>query len=177
VKPYAGLHATTYLLHEPPVKNAKSAKVEHILRTNCEDVFKNGTQKNAQNVANHDAFMNGGGRYAKGRLGRRAGEIYALLLSEALTFEDLRERTGIPTRTLRRVLGKLQNIIDYKTGEVIDLVTRGGDGSYCGNLVDLDVIAAIVRTYGATGKRRKEYNDDRRDRARAWELDTLTKKP
>lgn len=173
VKPYAGLHATTYLLHEPPVK---SAKVEHTLRTNCEDVFKNGTQKNAQ-IANHDAFMNGGGRYAKGRLGRRAGEVYALLLSEALTFEDLQERIGIPTRTLRRILGKLQNIADYKTGEVIDLVTRGGDGSYYGNLVDLDVIAAIVRTYGATGKRRKEYAEDRRDRARAWELDTLIKKP
>jgi hypothetical protein len=171
VKPYAGLHATTYLLHEPPVK---SAIFEHTLRTAREDVFKNGTQKNAR-IATHDAFMNGGGRYAKGRLGRRAGEVYALLLSEALTFEDLQERTGIPTRTLRRVLSKLQNIIDYKTGEVIDLVTRGRDGSYYGNLVDLDVIAAIVRTYGATGKRSKEYADDRRARARAWELDTLTK--
>jgi hypothetical protein len=183
VRPYAGLRATTYHLHEPPVKeeeeveffNTESAKVVHTLRTTCEDVYENGTQKNAQ-IANHDAFMNGGGRYAKGRLGRRAGEVYALLMSEALTFEDLQKRTGIPTRTLRRVLSKLQNITDYKTGEVIDLVTRGGDGAYCSNLVDLDVIAAIVRTYGATGKRRKEYNDDRRDRARAWELDTLKKR-
>jgi hypothetical protein len=176
VKPSAGIHATTYLLHEPPVKTAESAKVVHILRTNCEDVYKNGTAKN-DTIATHDAFMGGGGRYAKGRLGRRAGEVYALLMSEALTFKELQERTKMPTRTLRRVLKKLQSITDYKTGEIMPLVTLGGDGAYYGNLVDLDVIAAIVRTYGATDKRRKEYAEDRRNRAREFELEMLTKKP
>jgi len=170
----AGIRASEYKLLEPPVKSAESAKVIHIQRTNCEDVYKNGTAK-IDTIATHDAFMGGGGRYAKGRLGRRAGEVYALLMSEALTFKELQARTKTATRTLRRVLKKLQSITDYKTGEIMPLVTLGGDGAYYGNLVDLDVIAAIVRTYGATGKRRKEYAEDRRNHSRAWELDTLKK--
>lgn len=167
VEPFAGIRATTYKLLEPPV----SAKNGHTLRTVCEDVSENGTPKKDA-IATHDAFMNG-----KGRLGRRAGEIYALLMSEALTFKELQERTKTPTRTLRRILGKLRNVKDRKTGEFIEMVTLGGDGAYYSNLVDLDLIAAIHGTYGATGKRREEYEKDRRDRARAWELDTLTKNP
>lgn len=167
VEPFAGIRATTYKLLEPPV----SAKNGHTLRTNCEDVSENGTPKKDA-IATHDAFMNG-----KGRLGRRAGEVYALLMSEALTFKELQERTKIPTRTLRRILRKLRNVKDRKTGEFIEMVTLGGDGAYYSNLVDLDLISAIYGTYGATGKRREEYEKDRRERARAWELDTLTKKP
>lgn len=169
VEPYAGIRATTYKLFEPPV----SAKNKHTLRTVCEDVFANGTPKNEtpEGIATHDAFMNG-----KGRLGRRAGEVYALLMSEALTFKELQDRTKTPTRTLRRILGKLRNVKDRKTGEVIEMVTMGGDGAYFGNLVDLDLISAIYGTYGATGKRREEYEKDRRERARAWELDTLKKR-
>lgn len=179
VEPFAGMRATTYKLLEPPVKSAESAKDEHTLRTKREDVFLNGTPPSDtyKAIATHDAFMDGGGRYAKGRLGRRAGEVYALLMSEALTFKELQERTKIPTRTLRRILGKLRNVKDRKTGEFIEMVTLGGDGAYFSNLVDLDVISAIYGTYGATGKRREEYEKDRRERARAWELDTLTKNP
>lgn len=169
IEPYAGMRATTYKLFEPPV----SAKQEHTLRTLCGDVFSNGTpEKDTRaNIATHDAFLNG-----KGRLGLRAGEIYALLMSEALTFKELQERTKTPTRTLRRILGKLRNVKDRKTGEIIEMVTLGGDGAYYSNLVDLDLVSAIYGTYGATGKRREEYEKDRRNRARAWELDTLTKK-
>lgn len=169
IEPFAGMRATTFKLFEPPV----SAKREHTLRTLCEDVFSNGTPQNTTNkaIATHDAFLNG-----KGRLGLRAGEVYALLMSEALTFKELQERTGTPTRTLRRILGKLRSIKDRMTGEFIEMVTLGGDGVYRSNLVDLALVAAIVGTYGATGKRRDEYAKDRRDRARMWELDTLTNK-
>lgn len=111
----------------------------------------------------------------KGRLGRRAGEVYALLLSELLTFAGIQERTSTPTTTLRRILGKLRNVKDRKTGEIIEMVSLGGDGAYCGNIVDLDLVSAIYGTYGATGKRRDEYDTDRRDRARSWELETLKK--
>ncbi len=175
VESAAGMRATTYLLHEPPIKTDESAIFVHTHTPPCKDVYKNGTAK-TDTIATHDAFMNGGGRYAKGRLGRRAGEVYALLMSEALTFKELQARTKIPTRTLRRVLKKLQSITDYKTGEIMPLVTLGGDGAYFGNPVDLDVIAKIVRTDGATGKRRKEYDEDRRNRLRAWELDMLKNK-
>jgi hypothetical protein len=168
VEPFAGLRATTYKLLEPP----QSATLEHILSKECVDVFENGTPKNGtkEAITTHDAFMNG-----KGRLGRRAGEVYALLLSELLTFAEIQERTGTPTRTLRRILGKLRNVKDRKTGEIIEMVSLGGDGAYCGNIVDLDLVSAIYGTYGATGKRRDEYAKDRRDRARTWELETLTK--
>jgi hypothetical protein len=169
IEPFAGIRATTYKLLQPPV----SAKQEHILRTVCEDVFLFGTPSSDtyKAISTHDAFMNG-----KGRLGRRAGEIYAVLMSEALTFKELQARTKTPTRTLRRILSKLRTIKDRATGEVIEMVTLDNDGVYRGNLVDLVVVAAIYGTYGATGKRRDEYEKDRRDRARAWELDTLKKR-
>jgi hypothetical protein len=148
-----GMSATEYRL--------ESAKIVHSLRTQCEGVYENGTFK----IALDDAFMNG-----KGRLGRRAGEIYALLMSEALTFKEIQARTDTPIRTLRRILGKLRSIKDRKTGEVIEMVSLGGDGAYYGNLVDLGLVSAIMGTYGATGKRRDEYERDRRDHARALEV-------
>ena len=165
VEPFSGIRATTYRLLEPPV----CAKNEHTLLRTCEDVFANGTPPK-DTIATHDAFMDG-----KNRLGRRAGEVYRLLLSEALTFKELQERTKIKTRTLRRVLGKLRSVKDRKTGEVIEMVTRCEDDTYVSNLVDLDLVSAIMGTYGATGKRREGYEHDRRERSRAWELETLNK--
>ena len=111
----------------------------------------------------------------KSRLGRRAGEIYEVLMAEAMTFKELQARTQTPTRTLRRILGKLRNVKDRKTGEFLPLVSIGGDGLYYGNLVDLDLISAIYGTYGAREKRREEYERERRERLRTWELDTLKK--
>lgn len=173
VKSSVGVYSNVYKLSKPPVCQKRT----HPLFT-CEDVLLNGTPSNGTKeprISQNDAFMNGGGRSAKGRLGRRAGEVYELLMSEAMTFEGLRKRTGIKTRTLRRVLSKLRKVVNYRTGEVIEMVTLGVDGGYYANLVDLDVIAALMNSYGATGKRQRDYTDDRRLRARRWELDTLKK--
>ncbi len=167
VEPSAGTRATTYKLHELPV----SAKNEHILSKSCEDVFANDPPK-GKRIATHDAFMNG-----NHRLGQRAGEVYELLLSEALTFKELQERTNTPIRTLRRVLEKLHCVKDRKTGEILEMVTRGRNGAYSANLVDLDLVSAIYGTYGATGKRRDEYEKERCERSRAWELETMKRNP
>jgi len=167
VEPYAGLRATTWQLFEPPVCQKRTHP-----KNVCEDVFANGTPQNKQpeRIATHNAFMNG-----KSRLGRRAGEIYEVLMAEAMTFKELQARTQTPTRTLRRILGKLRDVKDRKTGEFLPLVSIGGDGLYFGNLVDLDLISAIYGTYGAREKRREEYERERRERLRTWELDTLKK--
>ena len=165
VEPFSGIRATTYRLLEPPafVKN------EHTLLRTCEDVFANDKKKSGA-IATHDAFMNG-----KNRLGLRAGEVYELLLSEALTFKELQERTGINICSLYRLIRKLRSVKDRKTGEVIEMVTRREDDTYISNLIDLDLVSAIMGTYGATGKRREEYEHDRRERSRAWELEMLNK--
>lgn len=162
VKTGKGLSASIYKIecakneHFPTCVLRKCSKMAHL----------NTSQKEV--IALHDAFMNG-----KGRLGRRAGEVYELLLSEALSFEGIQERTKIKTRTLRRVLSKLRIIKDRKTGEVIEMVTLSGDNVYYSNLVDLDLISDIFGTYGATGRRRETYERERRDHARTLELGSI----
>jgi hypothetical protein len=129
----------------------------------------------AQRYANHDAFRNGGGRYAKGRLGRRAGQIYELLMAEPLTMRQIEERTGASHKTVKLALRKMNRLIDYKTGEVIEMVScsQAEGGLWRGNLVDLDLVAAITQTYGATGRQRAEYDRERREHLRSLELATI----
>jgi hypothetical protein len=152
------------------IYNLECAKNVHFQRTLVGKCTKMAhlEQDKKQDIALHDAFMNG-----KGRLGRRAGEVYELLLHDPLTFEAIQKHTGIKTRTLRRVLSKLRMVKDRKTGEVIEMVTLSGDNVYYSNLVDLDLISAIFGTYGATGKRRDNYERERRDHARTLELGSL----
>lgn len=127
------------------------------------------------NVADHDAFRNGGGRYAKGRLGRRAGDVYALLLQEPLTVEEIAKQIGAHKKTVKRAIDKLRNVIDYQTGELIEMVLNEGGVWYANHEVNLDQIAALKRTYGATGKQRIDYERERRAHARSLELGMLSK--
>jgi hypothetical protein len=41
------------------------------------------------------------------------------------------------------------------------------------NLVDLELIAAIVGTYGATGKQRELYQSERKEHAKSLELGAI----
>jgi hypothetical protein len=160
VKHGTGLAATTYKINED--------KVGHSLST--VNVCKCPTLSTG--LSKHDAFRNGGGRYAKGRLGKRAGDIYELLFIQPLTIAEIQIRTGASEKTVKRSLKKLHTVKDYSTGEIIKMVSCDGD-RWKSNLVDLELIAAIIGTHGATGKQRERYEIERKEHAKSLELGAI----
>lgn len=164
--PYIGLLSNVYAL--------KVDKVLHYLKNPCE-VVSNFVHPE-KDLASHDAFRNGGGRRGKGqaRLGQRAGQIYQALTYQSMTVQELHKATGASKKTIKRALKKMNKVIDRATGEIIEMVSRNGD-VWCANLVDLNLIAAIHDTYGATGKQREKYADERREHIRTLELGALLK--
>jgi hypothetical protein len=154
--------------------NTISASVYVLDREKLGHSLKTLNVRKCPKFSQHDAFRNGGGRYAKGRLGRRAGEVYELLYDNPLTFSEIVGRTGASPKTVREALRKLSKVIDHRTGEVIQMVIDEGD-TWRAVLVDLEQIAAIVRTYGATGRQRAEYDKQRRAHRRSLEIGTLLK--
>jgi hypothetical protein len=96
-----------------------------------------------------------------------------------MTDKQLAEAAGAHIKTIRRMLtnyGKnkpsLVAVTDHKTGEIIEMVTCK-DGLWKAQRVDLDLISAIMGTYGATGKQRAQYEQERREHARGLELGRL----
>lgn len=141
--------------------------------TLCEEVVEH-SRPATERFSSHDAFRNGGGRYAKGRLGRRAGEVYELIYNNPLTVADIVDQTGADVKTVKNALHKMHKFIDYRTGEIIEMVSQDGT-DWHSNIVDLDLIAGLTGTLGATGKQRMNYEQERRDHARTLELGTLKK--
>lgn len=117
-----------------------------------------------------DAFRNG-----KKRLGRRAGIIYKLLFGDSLTETEIAKRTGAHIKTIRRTLKKLATVKDYKTGELLEMVTQDEGGCWHSNVVDLEVLEAIYGTRGAKEKQRDDYERERRDHRKALQLGALAK--
>lgn len=148
-----------------PVYSLEVSNLTHSLSTSCEEVVRNG---HSENVETHDAFRNTAG------LGQRAGQIYQALAVRALTVREICAGTGAARNTVKRALKKMSAVKDRATGEVIAMVTCEGD-KWHSNLVDLNLIAAIMSTYGATGKQREQYKQESRDHARSLELGALTK--
>jgi hypothetical protein len=140
-------------------------KTEHFLQKPCEEVFTFVPDK--ESIAQHDAFRNG-----KNRLGRRAGQIYQHLITAPMSDAQLAEATGAHIKTIRRKLARMAKVIDHKTGEIIEMVILK-DERWKAARVDLDLISAIMGTYGATGKQRRQYERDRREHARGLELGKL----
>lgn len=156
--------ATTYRLTGNVVPLPKNTLCEEVVQ-----VFHEGNR-----LSSHDAFRNGGGKYAKGRLGRRAGEVYELIFNNPLTIEQITETTGASSKTVIAALKKMKKVVDYRTGELIEMVTyNSADNSWIGNLVDLDIVAGMIKTLGATGKQRLDYEEERRKHTRDLELGTI----
>jgi hypothetical protein len=151
---------------------ARMDKAEHFHTTPCEEVFT--FVPDMENIAQHDAFRNG-----KNRLGRRAGDVYQRLTTAPMSDKQLAEATGAHIKTIRRMLtdyGKnkpsLVRVTDHMTGEIIEMVTCK-DGLWKAARVDLNLISAIMGTYGATGKQKLQYEQERREHARGLELGKL----
>lgn len=160
--------ATVYAIQADKALSTLSASMDknkHFLQQPCEEVL--GFVPNMETIAQHDAFRNG-----KHRLGRRAGQIYQLLITTSMSDVQIAEATGAHIRTVRRKLARMAKVIDHKTGEIIEMVACE-DGLWKAARVDLDLISAIMGTYGATGKQRLQYERERREHARGLELGKL----
>mgnify|MGYP001573380205 CR=1 FL=1 len=112
----------------------------------------------------HDAFRS---RY----LGKAAAEIWQLLQAEALTAEELAERTGRHLKTVRRKLDRMARIVDPVTGEVAEMLAcdDGGAWHVCAG-VDLDHVARLLGTSGAAKRQRARHADDRKAHRRSLAL-------
>jgi hypothetical protein len=147
------------------------SKTEHILTGGvlriCSDIDTLKGYAKVDSLRQHDAFVNG-----KHRLGRRSGDIYELLFVEPLTVLEIMARTGACRNTVKGALKKLHAVHDRKTGEILELVTFEA-GKWYSNIVDLELVAAIMGTYGAAGKHKEEYIQDRRQQAQRIELDAI----
>lgn len=132
------------------------------------EVAENGLLLNLERLETADAFRNG-----KGKLGRRAGQIYKLLFTKRLTVSEIAKHTGASLKTVRRTLKKLAQVKDYKTGEILELVRCEG-GRWHSVAVDLEILEAIYGTRGATEKQRIQYEKERRQHARDLERGSLT---
>jgi hypothetical protein len=116
--------------------------------------------------AKHDAFRKGRG---KNGLGLAAGLVYQTLRDcESLTVDELAKQIGKDKRTIKRALAHMARLIDRKTGEIISMVASDAGGNTWRALdVDLDAVAIIVGTAGATKKQKQLHIKERRDHARS----------
>jgi len=135
--------------------NLENAKLGHFLTT--------GVLRECPSFANHDAFRKGKG---KNGLGKSAGLVYQVLKNESLTLDELTERTGRDRRTVNYALERMSKLIDRKTGEILPLVTCDENGLWHSNEVDLDLVALIVGTAGASERQKRLHEKERRNHAR-----------
>jgi hypothetical protein len=122
-------------------------------------------------IENQDAFRNG-----RHRLGRRAGQVYKLLFTEHLTEFEIAARIGTHVKTVRRVIKKMADFRDRKTGEILPMVAQDKNRRWYSNIVDFDLVEAILGTYGARAKQQAEYEQERRIQARKLELGSIQKR-
>lgn len=146
----------------------KSAPLRKCVSLSTSEVAENGLILNLGRLETADAFRNG-----RGRLGRRAGQLYKLLFTESLTVPEIAKRTGASLKTVRRTLKKLTQVKDYKTGEILELVHCEA-GRWHSVAVDLEILEEIYGTRGATEKQRIQYEKERRQHARDLERGSLT---
>jgi hypothetical protein len=112
--------------------------------------------------ATHDAFRKGRG---KAGLPPSAGQVYDALQAGPLAVDELAQATGRDKRTVQAVLGRMATIVDRTTGEVLSMVERDG-GKWKALPVDLEQIADLVGTSGATERQKINHEKERRAHAR-----------
>jgi hypothetical protein len=115
-------------------------------------------------VLGHDAFRHRG-------LGKSALQVWEKLrLYPSQTPAELAASTGRGLATVRRVLARLERIIDPVTGEVFKLVERDVTGCWQALDVDIDTLDAIARAIGTAGageRQKAKHAEQRAGFARA----------
>lgn len=115
----------------------------------------NSTVRKCVTLSNHDVFRYGG-------LGKSAGEIYAALQAKPASAKELAEITGRSSKTIKRVLERMQKIVNRQTGEYLPMVTLNEDKKYYLLPSDLTQIARVIGTFGKGEKQKLEHEKDRR---------------
>ena len=69
-------------------------------------------------IVSHDAFRFGGGLNKSGAI------VYWHLCIEPMNAKGLITKTGMSRRTVFRALRRMSKIVDIKTGEIIQMVTK-----------------------------------------------------
>lgn len=105
-------------------------------------------------MSNHDAFRHSG-------LGKSAGEVWQILQQHPARVDELAAITGRHIKTIERVLARMMNLADPLTGEYLPMVANDVDDSYYAISVDLDRIAQVVGTAGASDRQRREHARER----------------
>lgn len=154
---------TAVKLIEPTIDNVgESARIYHLNfdLQRCDTPYVLEVLCGSVTPLQHDAFRRGKGRNG---LGKAAGQIYNLLKSEGLTVDELVTRTCRDKRTVKSNLARMAKITDRKTGEIISMVEFSTSEQRWHALeVDLDLIARIVGTDGASEKQKRLHEQERR---------------
>lgn len=101
-------------------------------------------------------------------LGKAAGEVLAALHAQpGATAREVAAMTGRHVRTVYRALGRMAELVDTVTGEVLRLVVRDGSAWRAVDGIDLVAVARAVGTLGAGERQKQRHERERRDRARA----------
>jgi hypothetical protein len=111
--------------------------------------------------ATYEAFRRGKGRNG---LGPAAGQIYQALQRKPATIKELALLTGRDPRTVKANLANMRRIVDRKSGEVIRMVEINRE-TWKALPCDLDIVAEIVGTKGATERQKKQHAEERREHA------------
>ena len=105
-------------------------------------------------IISHDVFRYGGG------LNKSAAEIFWWLKQEPMSANQLIERTGRGRTTVFRVLKRMANIVDTRTGEVISMVESLNGIWQAASSVDLNWVAFILGTAGIGKRKREQYKHE-----------------
>ena len=115
--------------------------------------------RKCHSFASHDAFRKGKGRDG---LGKSAGQVWQMLQeNQFLTVDELTKGTGRGKRTVEAALERMKQIIDRKTGEVFQMVASDDGETWHALPVDLDAVAVVVGTAGATEKQTRLHEKER----------------
>ena len=115
----------------------------------------NNDVRECKTLHNHDVF-----RFQA--LGKSGCEIWEALLDGAKTIKEISEKTGQHRTTVKRKLERMQNIIDYSTGELISMVLVDVGVYSAKNNIDLNYIAKLLGALGKRERQKAQYELERK---------------
>ncbi|MBL6983018.1 MAG: bifunctional DNA primase/polymerase [Anaerolineales bacterium] len=144
--------------------NTDNAKLGHSLSTL--------SVRRCPSYVTHDVFRKGKGKRG---LGKAAGQVWQILQFTSANIDELTEKTGRNKRTIKKVLDRMEQIIDRKTGEIFNMVEQREDNRWIALPVNLDEVAVVVETAGTMERQIKQHARERQEHRRSIEKSQLTK--
>lgn len=108
---------------------------------------------------NHDVFRYHG-------LGKSGCEIWQALQEGPKSIKELVNITGRHRTTIKRKLEKMGNIVDYRTGEIISMVSVEDDKYSANSSIDLEYVAELIGTKGIGARQKEQHIREREEHNR-----------